>query len=242
MATPKQTCAAVRPDLVRGFPEDFYDVQATYTRFLPAGMQYCNICCFTMQVSSLANRGLSAMVEGPLETLDLGEHLVVIDDARAFVDRVIAAAEESGYECVMGPVEYRQLAEMPRDYVIRHTVTLRSDTPMDFGFFFPDGDKPELTADAFVKTERYRNQLEWRIALNRGERNDQPLVLHVGDLRDICHTIHRSELEAGIEDSLFRRESWLPCEFYGNTTREQLRNVLWELSGMTKPRPWRKAT
>lgn len=81
-------------------------MQATYTRFLPAGMQYCNICCFTMQVSSLANRSLSAMVEGPLETLDLGEHLVVIDDARAFVDRVIAAAEESGYECVMGPVEY----------------------------------------------------------------------------------------------------------------------------------------
>ena len=220
-------CAEVPPDALGGFSKSFSEVQAEYVSIVPAGMQYCNVCCFMMQVASIADKGMGASVSEPLDTLDLGEYLVVIDNPLELTRRVESAAQDLGYKCVMGPVEYRERTRTPRGRKAKRTMAMKTHEPLSPDLIFPDG-RPELTADMFVKETKYQNQMEWRIALFREERTIEAYTLEVGSLRDICHLVRRSELGSETIDALYDRSSWLSCEFYGNTTRENLRDSLIE--------------
>ena len=104
----------------------------------------------------------------PDECIALGNHAVVIRDVPAFIRRISSATETNGFRLKYGLVNYYD--------------------PATFHGQFTDEDS------VFCKQSRYMFQREFRFAINSGTLDDNPLVLNVGDIRNISIRLKSSEL------------------------------------------------
>ena len=103
----------------------------------------------------------------------LGEHAVVITDAKEFLRRVARAAEREDWQPYSSLVEYYD-SYLP-----------------DVAFGEGQSFRP-----AFLKRREYELERELRIALNTGTVGDDRVTLNVGDIRDIGWYTETRELAA----------------------------------------------
>ena len=103
---------------------------------------------------------LKSLLAIPERCLRLGRYAVVIKDVHEFTRRVREAAIASGYVVGQEPVKYY-------------------DADTYHGFTSP-------TEAVFRKHEGYRYQSEFRFAIHTGTEGNNPIILKVGDIRDIA--------------------------------------------------------
>lgn len=222
--------ASVHPGAFTNLPPSLITSQNYNVQVRPEGFRYCNVCCLSMQIAQYVNAGYGVALESPHPSVELGDALVVIDDIRVFLDRVIAACNNLGYRVVIGPVAYREVECLAGPGGSRHGLLFVNEESAPYDFY-TSNPAPVFDLDAFVKTHQYQVQMEWRIALYRGEKSIDAYTLDVGSLRDIAHVVHRRMLNVDGVQAIQRRTPWLPMPtgYFGNATRQELADLFFEL-------------
>lgn len=218
-------CASEHPQNLTSFESAFRDAQAYMAKIIPAGYEYCNVCCFSMQRASAMRSNGGIAFKSPSFEMSLGDYYVVVDDPRALIARVSETARNLGYSVMMGPVEY--CSEKPLRKTSHH-ITLVGD-PVDYEVILP-GKTPNLSSDAFCKLEHYSEQMEWRIALYRGVKDVKAFRLNVGDLHDVAHLVLKQDFDEDTKKCSLTPIPWLtPAGYVGTVSREELRDLLFRL-------------
>ena len=108
-------------------------------------------------------------LEIPEECVNLGEHAIIIADIREFFRRIGVAAEQGGYRLCGELVKYYDTDV--------GTPTTRS-----------------AIETVFHKRKEYEHQSEFRVAVDANLDEPTPLVLCIGDIRDIAFLMRTSEI------------------------------------------------
>lgn len=114
-------------------------------------------------------------LEIPEECLNLGKYAVVITNAFEFINRVMNAAILKG-DPMAGLVDYYD--------------------PALFNGIFSDKDV------IFKKRNEYRHQREYRFAINPATTDTNPLLLDIGNIRDISHMCNSESINKSININL----------------------------------------
>ena len=107
-------------------------------------------------------------IKVPEECLKLGKHAVLITNLPKFVQRMKSASGSKGYQICRGLVKYYD--------------------PETFHGNFPNGQA------IFYKQIRHQNQREYRFGVNTGLPGDDPIILEIGDIRDITLHVNTANL------------------------------------------------
>lgn len=162
------------------------------------------------------------------QSFDLGTWVVVVDNPSELISRLRAAVALLGYDFVAAPIEYRENMLLGASQVVQASMDSKSHHPLPAYMAFPNG-VPLLNAGVFVKSKRYEKQVEWRIAVNRGLRSYDPLILKLGNLTDIAHLIKRDELAKDLRRPFGRTFPYLTRGCFGLETPQNLSQDLFEL-------------
>lgn len=110
----------------------------------------------------------------PEECANLGEYYVVIHNTQKFIDRMVASIRKVGYgySAKAGMVEYYD--------------------PESFTGEF--GDRA-----AFSKTKNFSHQKEYRFVVDTQTEDEAPLILDIGEIRDIAHISDTWDVKVNIE-------------------------------------------
>lgn len=220
-------CASFDPRIMQGFPKELLDVLAKESYAIPRGASYCNVCCFSCALIKQVDTKVD-LIELPDPSLDLGSWIVVIDNPLELISRLRKAVLSLGYDFVAAPVEYRDSIQLNPTEVVKSSMDLKSHAPLPAYMVFPNG-VPHFNAGVFVKNNRYANQAEWRIAVNRNERSYEPLILKLGDLTDIVHLTRRTELAEDLQRIHSCSVPYLTRGCFGTKTSQELSQDLFEL-------------
>ena len=104
----------------------------------------------------------------PEASLALGEYAVLIQNVPEFVRRLESVIHLKEYGFTRGLVEYYD--------------------PDSFHGYFDDMES------IFWKQDKYRDQREYRFAIDTGLVSDSPLILDIGDIKDIALMLKATEL------------------------------------------------
>lgn len=81
--------------------------------------------------------------------------------------------------------------------------------------------------DVFDKCNVYKNQREWRLVVNKGIADREPLRVNVGDLSDILVKVERNNLKKKMETLFYSFEIQHMEEGYsGNISRDEMKREL----------------
>lgn len=111
-------------------------------------------------------------IKVPEDCLKLGKHAVFITDPPKFLQRMKSAAESQGYQIGRGLVKYYD--------------------PETFHGNFPNGHA------IFNKQIQYQYQREYRFGVDTGHPGDDPIILEVGDIRDITLHLNTADLNEAL--------------------------------------------
>lgn len=103
----------------------------------------------------------------------LGDYAVIVTSASLFVERVMAAALEKGFQGSAGLVDYYD--------------------PESYSGQFSDRDA------IFRKHKEFAHQSEYRFAIKTESEENGPIVLDVGSLRDIAYSSKISDINNSLE-------------------------------------------
>lgn len=225
-----------------GFPTGMKAIVSGDIMFRLETYRYCNLYCF-YRVDILDNLLWNASTKAvfpdtwairlPEKSMEsFGKYIGIIKDERAFVKRVLNAIE-SDWMCIMGDVTYRE-----REGVIRpisHGMDMVSTELYPASHWLRNGANRTCSKDCFDKTNYYEEQKEWRICLFRNCKEDTPFILNVGNLSDIVEIVKASEIRNYLTDK------YKPCidtdvppqygEFYGNVSRREFKEKLYQYDG-----------
>ena len=200
--------------------------------YLAAGYQYCNILCLTY-VKPLIGSSPSMVGYGfPSQMDDYGDAAIMITDVPEFCRRVIASAQASGYKVLCRRVDYHQqlLRGRPKQNSTRMTWRAREAIPFHFS-------KNYTKYDSFDKLDKYDGELEWRICLYRGVKDEnEAFTFSIGDLHDITETYKKEDLFS--EEAIIAHKELIGnpheiIEEHGNVGREELRELFYDLGDRT---------
>ena len=124
-----------------------------------------------LDLASLSNDNGEALRQElmiPNECLSLGKYAVVVTNVPEFITRMRDSARAKGYRIRWGLVKYYD--------------------PATFHGNFHDEEA------AFWKQNHYRFQREFRFIMNSGSLGKEPLVMDIGDIRNITLQLESSEL------------------------------------------------
>lgn len=150
---------------------------------------HANVFCMThlhshdIDMGNIKSEEEEALVKDyfslPKDVENLGEHLVIITDPRAFVRRAIEAAKKLCEDGIA--ISYSSKQVIYYDEASK-SLLLKSDS-----------DAP------FYKQSMYAHQNEYRLCLMRQNPESKPFTMHIGDLRDISMEARTSEFNSMIE-------------------------------------------
>ena len=143
-------------------------------------LDYLNIFC--LYAAHSGNLDVRDMLKGndeafrqqirvPKDCLKLGEYAVLITNLPKFVQRMEAAAKSRDYKIYRGLVRYYD--------------------PETFHGYFSDGQA------VFRKHIRHQSHREYRFVVDTGLSGDKPIILKIGDIRDITlrfNTVNLNEI------------------------------------------------
>ena len=124
-----------------------------------------------LDLASLSNDNAEALRQEltiPDECLSLGKYAVVVTNVPEFIKRMKDSARAKGYRIRWGLVKYYD--------------------PATFHGNFHDEEA------AFWKQNHYNFQREFRFIMNSGSLGEEPLVMDIGDIRNITLQLESSEL------------------------------------------------
>jgi hypothetical protein len=158
-----------------------------------------------------------------------GQYAVIILDPERFVIKVIEAANKAGYDVLAGPITYHPLKNEDRTVVGGNFIHIQREDSVFLGDDLNTvGEKRKY--DAFDKWEKYNNQNEWRIALNKHKAEDKPIRIEVGDLSDIVKKCDASTFEDRIIKLLQKNRIRNEVKgFKGNVERAKMRDDFYAL-------------
>lgn len=156
------------------------------------GYNFCKLMCFCKMeyhIHSL-NDALEVRWNEP-DMKDFGEYAVIIMNSEELLRRIDAAMRKQGYRYICGDVKYHPVTFRDGDAEHKHSITLVAQSPIPIEDILQRGKRHDY--DVFDKSEIYKNQQEWRIAVNNGIVDEQPLRINVGDLSDIVVKVGRED-------------------------------------------------
>lgn len=226
-AVPKSLISQINKPFL---PDDLLNIMVCDERIRAKGYDYCNVQCFCMLESMYT---LSR--QGPYKTIDIpdmsafGRFVVIVLDPEKFIKKVINAANSYGYGILAGPVSYHPLTYEDKKIVGgRFAHIQRDDSVCLEDLLETIGDDRKY--DAFDKWDKYRNQREWRIVINKHKTEDGPIRLEVGDLSDIVVKCDASEFEGKINKLIQKGRFCSELkDFIGNVDRAKMRDEFYRL-------------
>jgi hypothetical protein len=110
----------------------------------------------------------------PEECENLGEYYVVIHNTKKFIDRMVESIRKAGYgdSAKAGMVEYYDAESFTGEF----------------------GDRA-----AFFKTKNFSHQKEYKFVLDTKTEDEDPLILDIGEIRDIAHISDTWDVKVNIE-------------------------------------------
>ena len=140
-------------------------------------LNHLNIFCLhaahsgDLDLASISNDNIEPLRQEltiPDECSALGKYAVVVDNVPEFINRMKSAALEKGYQITWGLVKYYDPAMFHGDF--------------------------RAVESVFRKQDQYSFQREFRFVINSGSLGECPLVLDIGDIRDITLQLESIEL------------------------------------------------
>lgn len=223
------TMASVSPDLIPELPEDYRSVMCTDIMIQALGYNYCKLMCFCKMEYHLhpANDTLEVRWNEP-DMKDFGEYAVIIKDSEELVRRIDAAMSRQGYRYICGDVRYHPVTFRDENAERKHSITFVAQSPIAIDDILRRGKRHDY--DVFDKSEVYKDQQEWRIAVNNGIADEQPLRINVGDLSDIVVKVRRGELTDRMNRLLTKWKIHPMIEEYvGNISRIEMRDEFYHM-------------
>lgn len=211
-------------------PDDLLNNMVCDERIRAKGYDYCNVQCFCMLESkyTLSRQGSQRIIEIP-DMSAFGQFVVIVLDPEKFINRVINAAEAFGYGILDGPVSYHPLTYGDKKIVGGRFAHIQVADSVCLGDTLETiGDDRKY--DAFDKWDKYRNQREWRIVINKHKTEDGPIRLDVGDMSDIVVKCDASEFKVRINKLIQKGRFCSELkDFTGNVDRTKMRDDFYRL-------------
>jgi len=214
--------------------KDFDGHNLTGVLYRSKGMGYCNTLCFyKLYYDLVPMMGGKQMVHYATTSAmnDFGDYVAFILNPDELARRIEAAANREGYKDLIGSVRYHQLkysGERSKIYN-QGSVLVKTDEEFDLK---DAAYSIVYIRDCFDKTDKYKGQNEWRVALYRGKKETEAYTLEVGDLSDIIYWDRAENLDSGINNALSKGVKSIPDNaprFRGNIDRIELWNKFFEL-------------
>ncbi len=223
------TIASVTPDQIPELSKDFRNVMCTDIMIRAKGYDYCNLMCFCKMEyhQRLTNSGLTFDLTIP-DMHNFGDYAVIITDPDELIRRIDMAIKNTDYQYVCGTVNYHSLTFNEENAEKKNTMTLAMHDPIDIENILKRSRR--IDYDAFDKCDVYKEQNEWRIAVNTKLISEEPIRLSVGDLSDIVVSVKRNDLPTKMRKLItkFKIRS-VRDGYYGNIDRLQMRDEFYRL-------------
>lgn len=223
------TIASIPPSRATELPDDMRKAMCTDIMIRALGYNYCNIMCFCkMEYRRQIAKGEMKVAWKEPDMKDFGEYAIIIKNPREFIRRIDVAVSNRNYQYICGDVNYHPMTLNNKTAKIKHSMTLELEENIKIKDFLQRSKR--IDYDAFDKCNSYKNQNEWRIAINNGVADEQPLWINVGDLSDIVEMVDRRDVSEKIKE-LFLNFEIFPMEegYYGNTSRTEMREAFYHL-------------
>lgn len=219
------TIADIECKYIEWLPDELKDAAICDIKAQALGYSYCNIQCFCkldyQQKYNTASGRLEYTYSIP-DMQDFGEYAVIIKDQSEFLKRIQVAAEKEGYQYLCGSVNYHPLTKGDKVITGGSFMHWRIDKIICLDELLEK--TPNHQYDAFDKWEKFRKQNEWRIAINTGKMQAEPIRLNIGDLSDIAVKTDAQNLTKRLDKLLIERKIKNSDDGYiGNISRENMR-------------------
>lgn len=214
--------------------KDFNGYNLTGALYRSKGMGYCNTLCFYKLYYDLVPvMGGKPFIHYTTTSVmnDFGDYVAFILNPDELARRIEAAVNREGYKDLIGSVRYHQLkynGECSKIYN-QGSILLKTEEEFDLK---DAAHSIVYRRDCFDKTDKYKCQNEWRVALYRGKKETEAYTLEVGDLSDVIYWDRTENLNSGIYNALSKGMKSIPDNaprFRGNINRKELWNKFFEL-------------
>lgn len=223
------TIASIPPSRVTELLDDMRKAMCTDVMIRALGYDYCNVMCFCkMEYRRQIVEGGMKLAWNEPDMKDFGEYAIIVKNPQEFIRRIDVAVCNQNYQYICGDVNYHPMTLNGRAIKIKHSMTLGLEKSIKIEDFLQRSKR--IDYDAFDKCDSYKSQNEWRIAINNGVADEQPLRIDVGDLSDIVEKVERRELSDKMK-KLFVNFEVFPMEegYYGNVSRIEMREAFYHL-------------
>lgn len=157
---------------------------------------------------------------------DFGEYAIIVKNPKEFIRRLDKAISNKNYQYICGDVNYHPMTLNNKPVNNKHSMTLGLDKPIIVKDFLKRSKK--IDYDAFDKCDSYKNQNEWRIAVNNGVADEQPLRINVGNLSDIIEKVDRRDLANKMRELFLGFEIFsIEKGYYGNISRAEMKEAFY---------------
>ena len=223
------TIASIPPSRAKEFPAEMREVMCTDVMIRALGYNYCNVMCFCkMEYRQQIFKEKMSIDWNEPNMKDFGEYAIIVKNPKEFIRRIDNAINNQNYQYICGDVNYHPMTLNNKPVNNKHSMTLGLDKPVLVKDFLKRSKK--IDYDAFDKCDYYKNQNEWRIVVNNGVADEQPLRINVGNLSDIIEKVDRRDLANKMRELFLGFEvSPMEKEYYGNISRTEMKEVFYRL-------------
>ena len=221
------TIASIPPGQAKEFPAEMRAVMCTDIMIRALGYDYCNVMCFCKIEYRQRIFEEKMIVDWNEPNMkDFGEYAVIVKNPKEFIRRIDNAISDQNYQYICGDVNYHPMTLNNKPVNNKHSITFGLDKPIIIKDFLKRSKRMDY--DAFDKCDSYRNQNEWRIAVNNGVADEQPLRINVGNLSDIVEKVDRRDLANKMRE-LFLDFEIFPMEkgYFGNVSRAEMKEAFY---------------
>lgn len=223
------TMASLPPSQMPELPDDFRNAMCADIMIGALGYNYCNLMCFCKMEyhQRFFNERLGTEWDEP-DMQDFGDYAVIIKNPEELVKRIEAAILRQGYQFICGDVNYHPMTFNGGLAEPKSSATLIMDSPMKLDDILQRSRR--IDYDAFDKCDVYKAQNEWRLVVNNGVADEQPLRISIGDLSDIVVKVKREKL-ADKMNKLFLKHKIHPMkeDYHGNILRADMREEFYRM-------------
>lgn len=223
----------ISKDKVERLPHDLRDVLCYDIAIRVDVYKYNNICSFYRL--DIDNKRQVIQLPAP-EINKFGEYAIIILDENKLINRILKKVEKnSGWDVLCGDVNYHKRIDStdPKKHV-RNTLDMILHEPIDLDIIL-DNKQSIKTRDSFDKMQKYSYQNEWRICLNRYQKDGLAYVLDIGDLSDIAYIVKTTDLRKEIIKKYKGFKLGTVAEqrmsYQGSVSRKKFRRKMLDIDG-----------
>lgn len=219
------TIATLNPDDVK-IDNNLREHICTDVRLRALGFDYCNLTCFCkMEYTQKLINGKIQWDWIKPDMNEFGEYAIIVKNPRELIKRIDEKMRSLGYQYICGDVNYHPITFKGEMVESKHTVTLEMGGDVEIKDYLQQGNRVDY--DAFDKCNVYKKQREWRLVVNKGLADQEPLRVNIGDLSDILVKVDRNNFEKKMDKLFYSFEiQHMEEEYSGNVSRDEMKREL----------------